>query len=264
MHYNADLIILDEPTVALAVTEVRKVLDFVAADQGLGPGLRSTSSTTSPTCTRSPTGWSCSTAAHRLRDNAEGHVGGGADRVSHRRSSTRPDEMAQAATPSLIASASRACRSSSSSCCCSALFMYIAPQVFLQPVHLHHLPLDAAAADPARRRPHLRHRRRRDRPLLSRDHRFFRLRLRRALQGVRPRLARRGRRAWLRRVSRRLRQRHLRRAKIGIPSFMATLAHAVLLGRHGDGAVGRQVLRAARRRGELGLAVDRRPAVRRL
>lgn len=29
MHYEADLIILDEPTVALAVAEVRKVLDFV-------------------------------------------------------------------------------------------------------------------------------------------------------------------------------------------------------------------------------------------
>jgi simple sugar transport system ATP-binding protein len=29
MHYKADLIILDEPTVALAVAEVRKVLDFV-------------------------------------------------------------------------------------------------------------------------------------------------------------------------------------------------------------------------------------------
>ncbi len=29
MHYNSDLIILDEPTVALAVAEVRKVLDFV-------------------------------------------------------------------------------------------------------------------------------------------------------------------------------------------------------------------------------------------
>jgi simple sugar transport system ATP-binding protein len=29
MHYNADLIILDEPTVALAVAEVRKVLQFV-------------------------------------------------------------------------------------------------------------------------------------------------------------------------------------------------------------------------------------------
>ena len=29
MHYNADLIILDEPTVALAVAEVRKVLEFV-------------------------------------------------------------------------------------------------------------------------------------------------------------------------------------------------------------------------------------------
>lgn len=29
MHYNSDLIVLDEPTVALAVKEVRKVLDFV-------------------------------------------------------------------------------------------------------------------------------------------------------------------------------------------------------------------------------------------
>jgi simple sugar transport system ATP-binding protein len=29
MHYDADLIILDEPTVALAVAEVRKVIDFV-------------------------------------------------------------------------------------------------------------------------------------------------------------------------------------------------------------------------------------------
>jgi simple sugar transport system ATP-binding protein len=29
MHFNSDLIILDEPTIALAVAEVRKVLDFV-------------------------------------------------------------------------------------------------------------------------------------------------------------------------------------------------------------------------------------------
>jgi simple sugar transport system ATP-binding protein len=29
MHYDADLIVLDEPTAALAVKEVRKVLDFV-------------------------------------------------------------------------------------------------------------------------------------------------------------------------------------------------------------------------------------------
>jgi len=29
MHFNADLIVLDEPTAALAVSEVRKVLDFV-------------------------------------------------------------------------------------------------------------------------------------------------------------------------------------------------------------------------------------------
>jgi simple sugar transport system ATP-binding protein len=29
MHFNADLIVLDEPTAALGVKEVRKVLDFV-------------------------------------------------------------------------------------------------------------------------------------------------------------------------------------------------------------------------------------------
>ena len=29
MHYNADLIVLDEPTAALGVAEVKKVIDFV-------------------------------------------------------------------------------------------------------------------------------------------------------------------------------------------------------------------------------------------
>ena len=29
MHYNANLIVLDEPTAALGVAEVRKVIDFV-------------------------------------------------------------------------------------------------------------------------------------------------------------------------------------------------------------------------------------------
>ncbi len=36
MHFNADLIILDEPTVALAVAEVRKVLDFVRSIKASG------------------------------------------------------------------------------------------------------------------------------------------------------------------------------------------------------------------------------------
>ena len=52
-------------------------------------------------------------------------------------------------------------------------------------------------------------------------------------------------------------------AKVGIPSFMATLGTQFFWAGHGDGAVGRQVLRAARRRGEFGVAMDRRPAVRR-
>jgi simple sugar transport system ATP-binding protein len=36
MHFNADMIILDEPTVALAVKEVRKVLDFVRSIKASG------------------------------------------------------------------------------------------------------------------------------------------------------------------------------------------------------------------------------------
>lgn len=36
MHFNADLIVLDEPTAALAVKEVRKVLDFVGQIKASG------------------------------------------------------------------------------------------------------------------------------------------------------------------------------------------------------------------------------------
>ncbi len=36
MHFKADLIVLDEPTVALAVKEVRKVLDFVRSIKASG------------------------------------------------------------------------------------------------------------------------------------------------------------------------------------------------------------------------------------
>jgi simple sugar transport system ATP-binding protein len=36
MHYNADLIVLDEPTAALGVAEVRKVIDFVRRIKGSG------------------------------------------------------------------------------------------------------------------------------------------------------------------------------------------------------------------------------------
>ena len=62
MHFNSDLIILDEPTAALGVKEVRKVLDFVRRIKSAGHAA-STSSTISPMCTRSPIGWSFSTAA---------------------------------------------------------------------------------------------------------------------------------------------------------------------------------------------------------
>ncbi len=36
MHFNSDLIILDEPTAALGVKEVRKVLDFVRRIKAAG------------------------------------------------------------------------------------------------------------------------------------------------------------------------------------------------------------------------------------
>ena len=47
-------------------------------------------------------------------------------------------------------------------------------------------------------------------------------------------------------------------AKVGVPSFHDDACDPVLLGRHGDGAVGRQVLCAARGRREFGVALDRR------
>ena len=123
-----------------------------------------------------------------------------------------------------------------------------APQVVPRAEHVHDLPHDAAAADPARARPDLRHRRRRDRPLLPVDHRLLRLRLRGALQGIRPRLDRRHRGDRLRRAGR-LRQRHADRQGRH-PLLHRDARHAVLLGRHGGGAFGRQVLCAARRRSD--------------
>ena len=120
-------------------------------------------------------------------------------------------------------------------------------------LHLHDVPHDAAAADPACRRTDLRHRGGRNRPLLSRDHRLFRFRLRRAVQGIQPRLDRRRRRARLW-PSGRLRQR-LDHRQGRHPVVHDHARHPVLLGRHGDRPVGRQVLRFARRRREFGVAM---------
>ena len=36
MHFDADLVVLDEPTVALAISEVQKVLDFVRSIKARG------------------------------------------------------------------------------------------------------------------------------------------------------------------------------------------------------------------------------------
>ena len=56
MHFDSDLIVLDEPTVALALKEVQKVLDFIRSIKAGGRSA-SISSTTSTMCTRSATGW---------------------------------------------------------------------------------------------------------------------------------------------------------------------------------------------------------------
>ena len=66
MHYNADLIVLDEPTAALGVAEVRKVVDFVRRIR-TPAAPASTSSTISPMCMRWRTGSSCSTAGGSSR-----------------------------------------------------------------------------------------------------------------------------------------------------------------------------------------------------
>ena len=129
-------------------------------------------------------------------------------------------------------------------------------------LHLHDVPFDVAAAGAAGRRPDLRDRGGRNRPLLSGDHRVLRLRLRGAVQGIQSRLDRGRRRSGFGRF-RRVRQWRDHREN------RHTVVHddardPVLLGRHGDRAVGREVLCAARRRGELGMAVDRRAARLRL
>ena len=129
--------------------------------------------------------------------------------------------------------------------------MYTAPEVFLAPLHLHDascppLPplillatgltfvIGAGEIDLS----------------FPGDHRLFRLRLRGAVQGIRPRLAR-GRRGgsppgvlvgFINGLSSRKHRHSL---------VHRDARHAVLLVRHGDRAVRRQVLRVARRRGEL-------------
>ena len=263
MHYNADLIILDEPTAALAVAEVRKVLDFVRRikESGRACDLYRAQPRECARGRRPPD--RARSRADRLGSPAQGDVGEGTDRISHRAPAqdlsardnhgknniaiADPAHRGAADHPRLRAPA-RALHVSGAAGVPAA-------------VHLHDLPLDAAAADPARRRPHLHHRRRRDRPLLPLDHRFFRLHLRSALQGVSARLARGDRRARLGRP-RRLPQRRAHRQD------RHSLLHGdagdpVLLGRHGDRPFGRQVLRAPRRRGELGVAMDRRAPFRR-
>ena len=127
--------------------------------------------------------------------------------------------------------------------------------------HVHDVPDDAAAAGPARDRAHLRDRRRRDRPLLPVGDRLLRLRLRGALQGVQL--------GWFAVVAAIASGvlvgfvNGMLIAKVGIPSFIATLGTqffwtgmaAVLSGGKSYALRGAEAI--------VGLASHRRPPVRR-
>ena len=83
MHYNADLIVLDEPTAALGVAEVRKVIDFVQQDQGIGTRLRLHRAQPRPRPRgRRPAG-RARPRLRRRRDHSQGHDGHGTDRLPH-------------------------------------------------------------------------------------------------------------------------------------------------------------------------------------
>ena len=63
LHFEAEIIILDEPTMGLSLKETEKLLDVRRRHPGRRQVGASSSTTTSSTCTRSPTGSSSSTAA---------------------------------------------------------------------------------------------------------------------------------------------------------------------------------------------------------
>ena len=169
MHFNADLIVLDEPTAALAVEEVRKVLDFVRRIKDSGRA--------------------CIYIEHNLA-----HVHEVADRLvildrgRDRLARSCPKDMTVAelteylidlqhrgpddARPTprarLVAAGRGPADHPRLRAACSACSCGPAPQVFLPPNIYTTFLSTAAAADPARGRADLRDRRRRDRPCRSR------------------------------------------------------------------------------------------------
>ena len=262
MHYKADLIVLDEPTVALAVAEVRKVLDFVRRIKASGRACIYIDHNLAHVHGVADRLVILDRGAVVAEVVPRRHVGGRADRVPHR-------AAAQGMRAQMAARALSRLRKIEGlpiilvfALLLGALHVHGAAGLPAA-LHLHDLPLDAAAAHPARGRAHLRDRRRRDRPLASRRSSPSRASSSRccsrstasAGSPSSPASPRASLVGFLNGIL---------VARIGIPSFMATLATQFFWAGHGDGAVGRQVLRAARRRGELGLAVDRRPALRRL
>ena len=130
MHYDADLIVLDEPTVALAVAEVRKVLDFVRRIKELGESLhlhrpqpRACARGRRPAGDHRP-------RQDRRRSDPGRHVGDRADRVPHRppargltMATREPSRLSKIeGLPIILVFVALL-----------GLFMYAAPRVFLQP-----------------------------------------------------------------------------------------------------------------------------------
>ena len=131
MHYNADLIVLDEPTVALAVAEVRKVLDFVRRIKASGRACIYIDHNLAHVHGVADRLVILDRGRGRRRGGAAGHVGGRADRISHRAAARGVTDGAGRAhsrlgriegLPIILVFA-----------LLLALFMYTAPQVFLQP-----------------------------------------------------------------------------------------------------------------------------------
>ena len=136
MHYNADLIILDEPTAALGVAEVRKVIDFVRRIKDLRPRLHLYRAQPRPRPRgRRPAG-RARPRRDRQRDPAEGHVGDRTHRISHRPTAQdlrRPSVMAQQRASLIFRRIEGLPIIIVFALILACLFMFTAPEVFLQP-----------------------------------------------------------------------------------------------------------------------------------
>ena len=248
MHYDADLIVLDEPTAALGVKEVRKVLDFVRGIKAVRPRLRLHRAQPRARARGRRPADRARPRPRRRRGPAAGHVGRRADRIPDRPAAQDAErDMADPPTGARSSPASRGCRSSSSSrCSCSSSCTGAAglPAPFIYTTFLSTLPplillaigltfvIGAGEIDlsfPS---------------IIAFSGFVFAILFKEYELGWIAVVA-----AHRLRHARRLRQRPADRQGRH-PVLHRDARHAVLLGRHGDGALRRQILCAARRRGE--------------